>query len=83
MNEVWDVIISFKKEMTEKNFLMRNRQYQNVEWMHDIILYSLKQKFYANKSIRQSIESLEKEIRDKKIPAISAARELLMKYNNS
>ena len=83
MNEVWDAIIRFKKEMTEKNFLMRNRQYQNVEWMHDIILYSLKQKFYANKSIRQSIESLEKEIRDKKIPAISAARELLMKYNNS
>jgi putative protein kinase ArgK-like GTPase of G3E family len=73
----------FEQEMAEKNYLMRNRQYQNVEWMHDIILFSLKQKFYADKAIRHSIESLEQEIRDKKIPAISAARELLTKYYNS
>lgn len=83
LTAVWGVIDKFSQEMKDKDFFMRNRQYQNVEWMHDIIMYSLKQKFYSNPSINQSILSLEKEIKHKKIPAISAARKLLRDYYKS
>jgi LAO/AO transport system kinase len=83
LNEVWSVIEKFAHEMKEKDYFLRNRQYQNVEWMHDIILYSLKQKFYTNPSINQTINYLEKEIKEKKIPAISAARKLLQDYHKS
>ena len=77
---VWDEIDKFRTEMKEKGFFIKNRQFQNVEWMHDIISYSLKHKFYSNPEINKSINSLEKEIKDKKIPAISAARKLLKGY---
>lgn len=83
LNDVWSVIEKFAHEMKEKDYFLRNRQYQNVEWMHDIILYSLKHKFYTNPSINQSINFLEKEIKEKKIPAISAARKLLQDYHKS
>jgi len=83
LGSIWEVIKDFKKDMSEKNFFIRNRQYQNVQWMHDIIFYSLKQKFYSNQSISNSIQSLEKEIRNSQIPAISAARNLLQQYYNS
>ncbi|MCG8308992.1 MAG: methylmalonyl Co-A mutase-associated GTPase MeaB [Cytophagales bacterium] len=83
LTQVWEVIEKFTGEMKEKDYFMRNRQFQNVEWMHDIILYSLKQKFYSSTSIRQSIQALEKEVKSKKIPAISAARKLLHHYYNS
>lgn len=81
--EVWGVIEKYTDEMKEKNFFMRNRQYQNIEWMHDIILYSLKQKFYSNSLIHNSIKTLEKDIKNKKTPAISAARKLLDEYYKS
>jgi len=81
--EVWNVINKFSKEMKEKDFFIRNRQFQNIEWMHDIILFSLRNKFYSNQQISQTVLSLEKEIKDKKIPAISAARKLLQEYYKS
>lgn len=81
--KVWEVIQRFSQELKEKELFMRNRQYQNVEWMHDIILYSLKQRFYSNPSINKSIGTLESDIKNKKIPAISAARKLLKSYYNS
>ena len=83
LSKVWEVIERFSQELKEKELFMRNRQYQNVEWMHDIILYSLKQRFYSNPSINKSIGTLESDIKNKKIPAISAARKLLKSYYNS
>jgi LAO/AO transport system kinase len=80
---IWEKIEAYVKEMRTKGFFMKNRQFQNVEWMHDIILYSLKQRFYSSPGISNSIQRLENEIRQKKIPAISASRKLLKKYFHS
>ena len=83
LSKVWEVIERFTQELKEKDFFMRNRQYQNVAWMHDIILYSLKQRFYSNSIISNSIRGLESDIRNKKTPAISAARKLLKNFYTS
>ena len=83
LDAIWEEIEKYTKEMKEKGFFYSNRKFQNVEWMHDIILYSLKHKFYSNQNIAGSINILEKEIKDKKIPAISAARKLLKEYRQS
>ncbi len=81
--QIWDVIVEFTQHMKQKDLFYRNRQFQNVEWMHDIIIYSLKQHFYSNKTISQSIFSLETDIRNRQTPAITAARKLLNKYYKS
>jgi LAO/AO transport system kinase len=83
LSEVWSVIEEFTGHMKGKELFYRNRQFQNVEWMHDIIVYSLKQHFYSDISINESISTLESEIRNKQIPAITAARKLLSMYYNS
>ena len=83
LEDIWHEIDKFANHMKGKGMFLSNRQYQNVEWMHDIILYSLKQNFYSNKSTINSISGLEKEIRDKHIPAISAARKLLNDYHDA
>ncbi len=81
--KVWEEIEKFVSHMKEKELFYRNRQFQNVEWMHDIIVYSLKQHFYSNSSINESVSSLELEIKNRQIPAITAARKLLKMYYNS
>lgn len=80
---IWALVEEFAQHMKQKNLFFRNRQFQNVEWMHDIILYSLKQHFYTDKSIIDSISTFEADIKNKQIPAITAARKLLRKYYKS
>jgi LAO/AO transport system kinase len=83
LDDIWQVIVKFTDHMKQKGLFLRNRQYQNVEWMHDIIVYSLKQHFYSNPNINHSVSQLEKAIRNKETPAITAARHLLAKYYNA
>ena len=83
MEAIWKEIEKFSEEMKGKGFFMKNRQFQNIQWMHDIIMYSLKQRFYSNDQTRELLRSLESDIAHKKIPAISAARQLLGKYYSS
>jgi LAO/AO transport system kinase len=80
LDNIWEVIEKFTAHMKQKDLFLRNRQYQNVEWMHDIIVYSLKQRFYTDPNITKTVSLLEEAIRNKQIPAITAARQLLNKY---
>lgn len=82
LNPIWEQVLKFKSEMDNNGFLFKNRQQQNVEWMHDIILYSLRNKFYSDGNISNAIENMENDIKNEKIPAISAARKLLKEYHN-
>jgi len=83
LKEIWQETIKYISAMKSKGFFLKNRQNQNIGWMHDIIEYSLKQRFYTSTSIIPHISALEQEIRLKQIPAISAARKLLSLYHNS
>ena len=83
LEEIWEKVGEFANLMKEKGFFQQNRKYQNIQWMHDIILYSLRQRFYADSRIKQLSKDLEKAIEAQKIPAISAARKLLDEYFNS
>jgi LAO/AO transport system kinase len=80
LDAIWLEIEKYTKEMKEKGFFYSNRKFQNVKWMHDIILFSLKNKFYSDQNIANSIRILEEEIKDEKTPAITAARKLLKEY---
>lgn len=83
LQNIWDEIVKYTDHMKTKGLFYQNRQFQNVEWMHDIILYSLKNHFYSDQYINISIPALEEEIRKKQIPAITAARQLLNNYYKS
>jgi len=81
--EIWNEIEKYIAEMKTSGYFTRNRQNQNIQWMHDIITYSLRHNFYSNQIISKSIRSTEKDIKEKKVPAISAARDLLKQFYNS
>ncbi len=83
LDEIWEEIEKFTVLMKKKGFFQKTRQYQNIQWMHDIIAYTLKRHFYANEKIHKLSRILEKEIEEQKIPAISAARKLLDQYFRS
>ncbi len=82
LNAIWDEIEKYENQMKTNGFFHSNRQFQNVQWMHDIIVYTLKNNFYSNKTISENIQDYEQKVKSKNLPAISAARMLLNTYKH-
>lgn len=61
----------------QKNgFFSRQREEQNLSWMHAFIRRQLEARFYANPLIQRRLRDLEEQVRQGVIPPVSAAKRL-------
>jgi LAO/AO transport system kinase len=77
LQEIWDMIFEFEEMMKASGNFYEARKQQNVNWMHEIIGFTLKQEFYGNPDIRSKLSEYEQQVRKKALPAITAAGNLL------
>ena len=76
-DEIWDVINEHHTNMYKNGCFEFKRTRQNVEWMHEIITYTLESRFYNHPDIRKSIKDRENKVKTGGLPAITAAKQLL------
>lgn len=75
--EIWNEMIRFF-DLTRKNgFFEKNRQHQNLDWMHDYIRQTLEEQFYGSPAIKRKLASFEKSVSNNEEPPLSAARQLI------
>lgn len=73
MEQIWNLIQAFEKTTKENGFFDKNRQNQNLHWMHDRIRQSLEDRFYGSPDIIAKLKSLEKDVMEgKELPDIAA-----------
>jgi len=77
IRKIWDVISEHHTTMVDNGYFTFNRTQQNIEWMHEIITYTLKSRFYNHPDIKQNIKDREKKVKKGILPAITAAKQLL------
>jgi LAO/AO transport system kinase len=77
IKEIWKVINDHHASMVEKGYFEYNRTRQNIEWMHEIITYTLESRFYNHPDIKKSIKDCESSVKNGTLPAITAAKQLL------
>lgn len=77
VNEIWEMIIKYHEIIKVNGYFDKNRQQQNLEWMHETIRQHLQHMFYSNKKIQKILKSTEKQVIEGKMPAINAALKLL------
>lgn len=83
IKEIWDLILEFAEKMKGKGYFQSNRQLQNISWMKETIAWYLQADFYKHTSVRDVLQLKMKQVETGKIPAITAAKELLeLFYNN-
>lgn len=75
--ELWELIKDYAKLTTENGFFNRNRQNQNLEWMHDYIRQTLEDQFYENTTIKKAVKIVEKSVSEGNELPIAAAQKLL------
>ena len=82
INNIWEIILQFWKEMSKNNWIITNRKKQNLSWMHTTIQQNLIHSFYQNSEIQSQIEMMENLITDQQIQPHTAAEKLLIKFFN-
>jgi LAO/AO transport system kinase len=78
--EIWDMLGRYRQTTTQNGFFARNRQTQNLGWMHDTVRQALEDSFYANPHIRSMLPGIEKAVQTGQIPPLVAAQELLNQW---
>lgn len=80
LNEIWQVIVDFENQMKKNNYWQKNRQEQNLSWMHDHIKQYLESQFFADKSVKENLENISNQVLLEAILPIKGANLLLEKY---
>ena len=78
--EIWNVINDYIKTTSKNGFLDKNRNRQSLYWMYETINNAIKENFYSNKEIKNSILEIENLILDNKLSSFQGANALLEKY---
>jgi LAO/AO transport system kinase len=77
IKEIWELIKEYEQHMKPKGYFTSNRQQQNLQWMYDLISYSLHNKFYNEPEVKKNLAIIEEHVETEKVPAITAAKKLL------
>ena len=77
LRDVWKVTEDFFRTVRSSGDLERRRRAQAVEWMHALILESLRTRFYSEPMVRDRLNGVEQAVAMGKMPPLMAAMELL------
>lgn len=75
--EVWKAIEEFRQTTEASGVLMRRRQQQNIDWVHNLVSEHLKRTFYGHPNIRINLPAIEEKIRAGELSSTQAALMLL------
>jgi LAO/AO transport system kinase len=82
IEEVWNMIISFRDQMMQDGTLERNRRQQKIDWLEVYFQELLDLDIAGHQTLQSEKKKLEDQLIEKKISAHSAAEKLLKAYHN-
>ncbi|WP_159468556.1 methylmalonyl Co-A mutase-associated GTPase MeaB [Dyadobacter sp. 3J3] len=77
ISSLWKLIIEYQDETIRNGYFEKNRQSQNLEWMHDYIRQTLEDQFYENVIIKKALASSERSVKEGNELPVAAAQRLL------
>ena len=77
VEEVWRATEDFFKTVRASGELERRRRTQAVEWMHALVLESLRTRFYRSPAVLAQMAGIEEAVMTGRMPALAAAQSLL------
>jgi LAO/AO transport system kinase len=80
---IWEAILAYQHQMQTMGFFYKNRQEQSLHWMYETVKQSLEDKFYSNPEVRARLPIVEQEVVEGKMPAITAAMQLISLFTNT
>ncbi|CAN5322726.1 methylmalonyl Co-A mutase-associated GTPase MeaB [soil metagenome] len=76
LSEIWKLILEHQLLMQENGYFEKNRNHQNIRWMYETIRLNLEKNFYDDPKVKEIIPRLERQIINKELAPITAARKI-------
>ncbi len=83
IDEVWSKMMEFRSLVQESGYFESNRKRQQIQWMYNNIHEELRRLFYSSTTVKNSLESLEKEILESRISPVKAAERVIAEFKNT
>lgn len=83
MDEIWQLIQTYQIQTTSSGYFLKNRQSQQVDWLHDHIRQTLEDRFYANDAVRRRLTQSEEAVKNGEALPAMAADDLLSLFLKS
>ena len=83
VDQFWGAVTEFRALQTANGKLHQRRQAQSLAWMWERIDAGLKQAFRQNPQVKALLPTLINEVREGRIPASTAARNMLLAHTHS
>ncbi len=80
IDAIIELIESFENHMKNNGYWLKNRNEQNIAWMHHCVDNQLRQDFFNHKGIKPLLNELILEVKQGKMPAPNAANKLINLY---
>ena len=78
--EVWEIMETYLQLTRTNGHFTRQRQTQNLQWLHETIRQELEERFYQNPLVNSQLADMEADVESGKTAALEAARILLQRY---
>lgn len=82
IDEIWTMILSYRKHVSVNKFLNRRRQEQSRYWMHETIREGIYTHVFNDPVMKLELEQYEKAIIEGKMTSFMAAVSILNKYKS-
>jgi LAO/AO transport system kinase len=83
IKEIWDTIQNYVAQMKANGYWQKNRQKQNLAWLHAFIRESLEDDFFNNPAIKSGLTDIQENILSGKILPVQGAKTLLERFRNA
>ncbi len=77
LEELWQVLLKFKQVTEENGECEKRRASQTIDWMMGMVLEQVQQRFLSQPEVREALPDLKSAVAAGKVPATTAARNLL------
>ncbi|WP_342463211.1 methylmalonyl Co-A mutase-associated GTPase MeaB [Ureibacillus sp. FSL K6-8385] len=82
LEDVWEMICSFEKQMKDSGYWYTRRQEQTSDWFHSMIYDHLIDSFFGKKENKDLVKQLEEKILQGKLTVTQGIQELFKDYDS-
>lgn len=82
IEEIWELVLSYRDRFTKDGFLKRKRMEQTRYWMYESIREGIFEQVFRDPSMKSMLEHYEKEISEGSLTSHAAARAILKKFKS-
>lgn len=82
IQEVWETLLQYWQHIRDSGFLEKNRQQQALYWMQEHLEARLREMFYQNEQVRQTLAAVQADVAAGRMSPFAAADQVLAAFQH-